>query len=274
MMPTSRLTDIQGVANDVLAAWAGAFQIVPFTSRGDGLPLAEAYHVTPLLRSAFEARGEVITGRKTGFTNRDMWSRFGVDNPVWGYTTSNTTCDLAATPAISLTPFSEPRIEPEIMFGLKSPPRPGITDAALVDCIEWVSLGFEIVQSIYPGWKFGAADTVAANGLHAALCIGHRHALAPPMENWLRELGTFTVDLSCNGKLVHHGGGSLVLGSPLQALRHLVELLAQDSTNPPLRAGEIISTGTLTLAAEVKAGERWTATVTGIPLEDISIQFE
>jgi 2-keto-4-pentenoate hydratase len=58
------------------------------------------------------------------------------------------------------------------------------------------------------------------------------------------------------------------------ALRHLIELLASDSHNPPLRGGEVISTGTLTLAMPVNAGETWTAKVTGIPLEDITLCFE
>jgi len=34
------------------------------------MTLADAYRVIPLLREAFEARGETITGRKIGFTNR------------------------------------------------------------------------------------------------------------------------------------------------------------------------------------------------------------
>jgi 2-keto-4-pentenoate hydratase len=72
---------------------------------------------------------------------------------------------------------------------------------------------------------------------------------------------------------MQRGGGSLVLDSPLRALRHLVELLAADPHNPPLRAGEVISTGTLTLAMPVKPGERWTTTVVGIPLEEITIRF-
>jgi 2-oxo-3-hexenedioate decarboxylase len=42
-------------------------------------------------------------------------------------------------------------------------------------------------------------------------------------------------------------------------------LLANDSHNPQLCAGEVISTGTLTLAMPVKPGERWTTTVVGIP---------
>ena len=77
------------------------------------------------------------------------------------------------------SPLSEPRIEPEIMFGLGAAPAPTMSDGALVDCVEWIALGYEIVQSIFPDWKFEAADTVAANGLHGALLIGTRHAIAP-----------------------------------------------------------------------------------------------
>lgn len=274
MNETSPPPEIEAIAQEVLAAFSGVSQIPKFTSRTGGLSLDQAYQVTPRLRAAFEAGGQVVTGRKIGFTNRDMWERFGVVSPVWGYTTSRTTRDLADTLSFSLSPFSEPRIEPEIMFGLRAPPKPGMADLELLDCIDWIALGFEIVQSIYPGWHFGAADTIAANGLHAALLVGQRHEVSPRKDSWLGELGAFTVALSCNGVPVHQGGGALVLGSPLQALRHLVELLAMDRRNPGLHAGEIISTGTLTLAAAVKAGERWTATVAGIPLEDIAIQFE
>jgi 2-keto-4-pentenoate hydratase len=65
-----------------------------------------------------------------------------------------------------------------------------------------------------------------------------------------------------------------VLDSPLLALRRLVELLADDPRNPPLRADEIVSAGTLTLAMPVSAGESWTTRVHGIPLEDLAIRFE
>ena len=44
--------------------------------------------------------------------------------------------------------------------------------------------GFEIVQSIFPEWKFSAADTVAAFGLHGALLIGARHSIAAHAEDW------------------------------------------------------------------------------------------
>jgi 2-oxo-3-hexenedioate decarboxylase len=266
--------DLKAVAADVEAALASHVQISTFSSRPGGLALADAYRVLPLLRAAFEARGEKITGRKIGFTNRAMWKPYGVDAPIWGYATDRTTRALAATKLQRVEEFAEPRIEPEIMFGLKSAPSPGMTDAALLDCIEWVALGYEIVQSIYLGWKFAAADTVAANGLHGAFLVGTRHAIAPRKAEWQQELATFEVELYCDGKLTQRGSGAAVLDSPLIALRYLVELLANDPHNPPLRAGEIISTGTLTLAMPVSAGESWTARVSGIPLDEITLKFE
>jgi 2-keto-4-pentenoate hydratase len=264
--------DLKAVADEVLASLGSHRQIPTFSSRPGGLRLEHAYQVTSLLRARFEARGEKIVGRKIGFTNREMWKVYGVQSPIWGYVTDRTTHELSDK--IPLWNFSEPRIEPEIMFGLKAAPTPDMDEAALLDCIEWVSLGYEIVQSIFPGWKFTAADTVAANGVHGALIVGTRHAIAPRKTQWQHELASFEVELCCNGTVMQRGGGALVLGSPLCALRHLVELVAEDLHNPPLDAGEIISTGTLTLAMPVGAGETWSTNVFGLPLNTIALQFE
>jgi 2-oxo-3-hexenedioate decarboxylase len=110
--------------------------------------------------------------------------------------------------------------------------------------------------------------------VHGALLIGARHAIAPRKAKWQRELSTFEVELLCDGEPVQRGGGALVLDSPLKALRHLVELLAKDPHNPPLAAGEVISTGTLTLPMPIKPGQRWTARAAGIPLEAVTVRFE
>ena len=273
MAASDTTPDVAVISNDVLAALASKRQITPFSSRPAGLSLEDAYRVTPLLRTAFETRGEKIAGRKIGFTNSSMWKAYGVDAPIWGYATDRTTRDLAQTGTITVADFPEPRIEPEIMFGVKTAPSRGMTGDALLDCIDWVALGYEIVQSIYPGWKFTAADVVAANGVHGCLLVGKRHPVASHQARWLRELATFEVALHCDGNMSQQGGGALVLGSPLNALGHLVGLLAEDRHNPPLRAGEIISTGTLTLAMPIKAGQTWTTKASGIPLEDISVRF-
>jgi 2-oxo-3-hexenedioate decarboxylase len=266
-------SQLDAIARDAIAALADHRHIPTFSSSLDSFTLADAYRVTPRLRAAFEARGESIAGRKIGFTNREMWKLYGVEAPIWGYCTDRTTRAIEDASPQPLQGFCDPRIEPEIMFGLGAAPSPGMDGAALLDCIEWVGLGYEIVQSIFPGWKFAASDTVAANGLHGALLVGRRHRVAPRKAQWLQELASFRVELYRNGELQQVGSGNLVLGSPLNALHHLIELLGGDPHNPPLAAGEIVSTGTLTPAMPIGAGERWTTRVSGIPLEEASIQL-
>jgi len=56
-------------------------------------------------------------------------------------------------------------------------------------------------------------------------------------------------------------------------LRHLIDILARDQVNPPLAAGEIVTTGTLTRALPVTAGETWTTELTGIGLGGICVRF-
>src|SRR5271163_546375 len=136
--PTDAL-DVKSAADEVVAALAGHYQVPKFSSRPGGLTLAQAYRVTALLRAAFEARGETITGRKIGFTNREMWKVYGVQSPIWGTITDHTTLELASTTALRVKDFVAPRIEPEIMFGLRAAPLPAMSEAALLDCIEWVA---------------------------------------------------------------------------------------------------------------------------------------
>jgi 2-oxo-3-hexenedioate decarboxylase len=193
MAPLTEALDLKAIARDVVASLASHRQVPTFSSRPGGLALADAYRITPLLRAAFEARGETITGRKIGFTNREMWKVYGVEAPIWGYATDHTTHELAHAQVQRVKDFAEPRIEPEIMLGLKAAPLPGMNEAALLDCIEWVSLGYEIVQSIFPDWKFAAPDTVAANGLHGALLVGTRRARQNGNMNWQRSRSNFIV---------------------------------------------------------------------------------
>ena len=56
-----------------------------------------------------------------------------------------------------------PKIEPEIVFKLKQPLAAGRLDAAAaLDAVEWLALGFEIIDCVFPDWKFTPADFVAA----------------------------------------------------------------------------------------------------------------
>ena len=182
--------------------------------------------------------------------------------------------DLGTTAALSLSAFVESRIEPEIVFGVAAPPSADMDDAALLTCLDWVAHGFEIVQSIYPRWQFAVADTIAVNGLHGALVVGPRHATGPNAADWLRTLSRFEIDLLCNGQAIDRGNAANVLDGPLAALRHLTGVLARDPVSPPLAAGEIVTTGTLTRAMPVKPGEAWSTRLYGVALAGIRQRFD
>ena len=268
------LIDIQAVAAEALAALDSGNQIAPFSVRLSAFGLEDAYRVTAAVRKMRETRGELPVGRKIGFTNRTIWAEYNVYGPIWGYVYNRTVHNLAQTNGtFSLKGFAEPRIEPEIIFKLAFAPAPGMDEKALLASIDWVAHGFEIVQSIFPGWKFSAPDTVAAFGLHGALLIGPRYSIAAHAEDWDRMLSTFEIDLKRDGAIVDHGRATNVMGGPVFALLHLIDLLGRDQVNPPLAAGEIVTTGTLTRALPVSDGETWMTKLTGVALDGICVHF-
>jgi 2-oxo-3-hexenedioate decarboxylase len=271
--PSAAPADISAIAGEIFATLGTGRQIAPFTARPAGLTVEDAYRVSAALNAMRHARGEKPLGRKIGFTNRTIWPEYGVYAPIWGFVYDATVHALGTTGALPLAGSAEPRIEPEIVFGLADAPSVGMDEAALFSCLEWVAHGFEIVQSIYPQWKFAAADTIAANGVHAALLIGPRYPVAAHAGEWQAKLARFDIDLLCDGRHIDRGNAANVLDGPLAALRHLVGLLANDKINPPLAAGEIVTTGTLTRAMPVKPGETWSTALHGIPLDGIQLRF-
>ena len=268
------VTDVQTVAAEAFNLLDTGRQIAPFSSRLPRFDLDDAYRVTAAVRQMRETRGETPLGRKIGFTNRTIWDEYQIGAPMWGYIYDATVDDLDdAGATVSLAGLAEPRIEPEIIFGLAVAPEPGMDERALLGCVNWVAHGFELVQSIFPRWEFTLPDTVAAYGLHGKLLVGPRHSLAEHGDDWLGSLSTFGIDLKRDGVVVDQGRASNVLGGPLSALRHLVEVLASDPVNPPLAAGEIVTTGTLTRAFPVAPGETWATELTGVALDGIAIRF-
>lgn len=274
MQKTLGAVDLDAIAAEAVALLGSGRQIAPFSARHPNFTLDDAYRIAAKVRTLREAAGETPIGRKIGFTNRTIWAEYGVYAPMWGYVYDRTVHDLNdGGGTFSLRGLAEPRIEPEIIFRLAAAPRASMDATELLSCVDWIAHGFEIVQSIFPGWRFSAADTIAAFGLHGALLIGPRHRIAATDADWISSLSGFEIDLCRNGELADHGRAHNVLDGPLFALRHLVEVLAQDATAPPLAAGEIITTGTLTRALPVNPGEVWTARLTGIALDGASVRF-
>lgn len=208
-------------------------------------------------------------GRKIGFTNRSIWPRYGVHQPIWG-TVFDRTLHHAEDDAcsVSLEGLLQPRIEPEICFKLKAAPHGAGTDDLLA-CLEWMAHSIEVVQCDQPGWRTSLAHSTAANGLHGLLIVGTPMPVEQPAA-----LSAVELALRKGEDEVDRGSGSNVLGSPLIALGHLVELLRAQPHAPPLAAGEIVTTGTLTDAHPVAPGETWRTQLSGTALRGLEVRFK
>jgi 2-oxo-3-hexenedioate decarboxylase len=261
-------------AEELIAALGTAQPIAPFTGRDPSFDAARAYEVAARVHAARVAGGEQAVGRKIGFTNRALWDEYGVREPIWGFVYDTTLFrPRGGRASAAIGSFAAAKIEPEIVLHFKAAPPPVRDEAAILDCIDWVAHGFEIVQSPFPGWKFKVADTIAANGLHGALVVGEPVPVAS-IPDCARRLKELRVTLRKGAAVAAEGGGADVLGSPLLALAHLVGLLAHLPQCPPVAAGEVVTTGSLTPALDIAAGETWSTTLSGIALPGLSITFK
>jgi 2-oxo-3-hexenedioate decarboxylase len=247
----------------------------PISERVDGFSVEDAYGISREVLRRREASGWRRIGRKIGFTNRTIWDQYGVYEPIFGYMYDRTVSWIpdrvweldghGPEGSLSLDGLVQPLIEPEIVFRLKSAPPVTDDPIALLRAIEWVGHGVEIVQCHFPDWKFSVADTIADGGLHGRYAVSLGVWVEESNIELLAErLSTFRLTLIKGRSVAATGGGDLVLGSPLNALAFLVRTLASLPDHPPLEAGELITTGTLTTALPVTPGETWFTRLQGL----------
>lgn len=275
MNATERGVGASAVAALLLDAYDQRTVIERISAGDPTFDFPAAYNVLSEIETERRSRGWRPVGRKIGFTNEKIWSFFGVSEPMWARMWDHTvTFAVDGGASLSLEQFVQPRIEPEVVFGLASPPPPGSSPVDALSCVSWFAAGFEIVQCHYPDWRFTASEATAAFGLHGALVVG---TSVPVTERNISALAatmaTFKVTLSCNGEITAQGNGRDVLGSPIHALDHLARLLAQQSQFEPLATGEIITTGTLTDAPPIAAGDSWTSDYGELKIEGLTLTF-
>lgn len=262
------------IAQEMKGAQDEARQIPLFTSRFKGFDSVAAYEVSRRIHQARVEEGWAPVGRKIGFTNTDMWALYGVHEPIWAHVYDRTVVFLSGLHGrCDLGRFTEPRIEPEVILRLRSAPPVSDDPAELLACIDWIAHGFEIVQSHFPDWRFGAPDAIADGSLHGALFVGEPRDVGSFGANLVSDLQRFEIALECDGAVRERGRGSNVLGSPLAALAQLVAVLAKQPRSKPLDAGELVTTGTLTKALPVRPGETWTTELQGIALPGLTLAF-
>ena len=270
--------DARALAQELLAARTGGHMVeVPPSARDAVFDLPAAYAVEAELVRLRQADGHSPIGRKVGYANKALWRMLKLETVVWAHMYDDSvryTSDNAAT--LSIANLRSPKIEPEIVFKIKAPLPTGMLEPAdVLEAVEWLALGFEIIDCPFPEWKFQPTDFVANFGLHAALIVGEPLPITPDRTSALAdELARFTVTLARNEQLVAEGSGRNVLRSPALCLGALATAITRDWAVEPLRAGELVSSGTLTESQPIAAGETWTATIAGLDLPPLTLRSD
>ena len=261
------------LARELRDAVAGRRTVTAPTMRDGGLDLATAYATERELVRLREADGRRTVGVKVGFANKAMWRVLKLDTLVWAHMYDDTVRHAVNNEAtLSLGERYVPKLEPEIVFKLRAPLGAGVTEAAAaLEAVEWIALGFEIVDCPYHDWKLQPADFVAAYGLHAALVVGEPYAVtASRIPALIEQLPLFKVRLSRDGQVVAEGSGRNSLRSPALCLAELASAMAARGADR-LDTGDLISSGTLTESTPIHSGATWTAAVDGIDLPALTL---
>jgi 2-oxo-3-hexenedioate decarboxylase len=265
--------ELQAKADELIEAYDAATNLTPITDTAPDFDTIDAYEVLRRIAARRVAEGWVLAGRKIGFTNRTIWPFFGVDKPMWAHMWDRTVIAADSHPGpLSVARFVQPRIEPEVVFKLSGPVPVTDDPVEVLGSVEWMAAGFEIVQCHFPDWRFSLADCTAAFGLHGALVLGKPVAITDANRaSVAAALPTFEATLTSNGEVVDRGVGANVLDSPALALAHLAAVLAEQPEHPPLAAGELVTTGTITNAWPIAPGERWESAYGTLGLEGLTL---
>jgi 2-oxo-3-hexenedioate decarboxylase len=266
----------RALARELATAYAVRQPIaVPPSAREGGLDLTTAYAVAAELDRLRRAAGHLTVGRKVGFAHKALWRVLGLETLVWGSIYDDTVRYADQNEGrLDVSAMWAPKIEPEIVFKMRTGLGTGAADAAAaLGAVEWLALGFEIIDCPFPDGQFKPVDFVAAYGFHAALVVGASVPIKLEMLLPLVDrLAAFKVTLSKDGNVVTEGSGRNVLRNPVLCLSELAAALARRADARPLAAGELVSSGTLTESQRLGPGETWTAAVDGLDLPALTLR--
>jgi 2-oxo-3-hexenedioate decarboxylase len=244
---------------------------VPPSARGLDLPTA--YAVEAELRRLRHEDGHSAVGLKVGYANKAVWRALKLETLAWASMYDDTVSAATAGAAtLAVGSMIAPKIEPEIVVRLARAVPAGLTDAVEVLAhVEWLALGFEIIDCPYADWKFQPPDFVAAYGLHAALVVGDPYRPAADTLGTLADqLAAFKVTLSKDDAVAAEGAGKNALRSPALCVAELATARERAGL-APFAPGDLISTGTLTESQPMAVGQRWTARLDGLPLRALTL---
>jgi 2-keto-4-pentenoate hydratase len=201
--------------------------------------------------------GARSVGRKIGLTSRAVQQQMGCDTPDFGVLFADMAVgDSEPIPASLLL---QPRVEAEVAFVLERDlPEYPVIASDVLRATDFVVAAIEIVDSRIRDWKISYVDTVADNASSGMFVLGG----SPRSLRDLDDLRLCEMTLTSNGQVTSAGTGAACLGHPVNAVVWLANAVAERGA--PLRAGEVILSGSLGPLVTVERGNTYEAVITGL----------
>lgn len=255
---------LNSLAQKLLAARRDLHQIAGFTP--DEVP-ADADAAYAIHRAVAGRIGWAPMGWKIAGTTEYVQQRLGLDGPIYGRSfEKHRYMSGVHLPTVELL---DPLVECEFFVTLANdlPYRENPWSMPeILDAIGTVHVGVEVAECRIPQ-PFDAPTTIIlADGSAAG-----RYVFGPAVENWHDGLTGIRVTLERDGEIVKQGQGADVMGDPLRPVLWLAEEF-RSKWGEGLKAGEMISTGSMTGMVPVRAGQSVRAVYDGIG--EIGIAFD
>lgn len=250
------MKNISQYGDELYEALTNQKMIEPLTEREPEITIEDAYKISTHLLERRIAAGEKVIGKKIGVTSKAVQNMLDVHQPDFGYLTDAMVCDDGI---IQVTKkMIQPKAEGEIAFVLKKDLKgPGVTVTDVLQATDFVVPCFEIVDSRIRDWNIKIQDTVADNASCGYFALGKQTADPRHLD-----LSTVGMVLEKNGHVVATGAGAAALGSPLTCVAWLANTLGKFDI--PLKAGEVILSGSLVPLIPIEAGDHMTVHIGGI----------
>jgi len=193
-------------------------------------------------------------GWKIAATTEYVRTKLGVDSPIYGRTYRRFAFESPAR--LRHGDLLDPLVECEFFVTLARdlPARDTPwTLPEVVDAVGAVNAGIEVAECRFPMAALPPVTAILADGSASG-----RYVFGDPIPDWQRGLSATPVMLEVDGTPRRNGTGADVMGDPLNPLLWLAE--ERRHWGDGLKAGETVSTGSMTGMLPIKAGQQVRAT--------------